>query len=382
MHLLPAAAAGDFNGDGKLDVVALSQQCGPSSCTDELLSVLLGNGDGTLRAANTQSITATYLYATLSAVADLRGNGKQDLVVAAGCNPGYKCGQSPIAIFLGNGDGTFQPPQTYKVEGPANLAVAGDFNGDGKTDLAVDTCVLGSDGYCSGNDQVGVLLGNGDGTFQSVKTYSDSGTMGAFKVVAADFNEDGNQDLVLGVAVLLGNGDGTFQKMKSYGGLLGQPTVGDINGDGKLDIVTNDLGVLLGNGDGTFQPAGIYAPSGGSILIGDLNGDGKQDVVVDQAVLLNIGSGGLALHVPAGSSSSATVSAGSTAEYTLSIGGGGVGGTASLSCSSAPSGANCLIPASENGCLLGSAFVAAPVGLAAGVDFRYHAECLWRWRQW
>ena len=340
-------AAGDFNGDGKIDVVALSfQGCSGGTCA-ELLSVLFGNGDGTLQTAKTQNLPASLAGAGLDAVADLRGIGKEDLVLSVpGC---ANCG-ADIAVLLGNGDGSFQAPQIYQLTGPSASAVVGDFNNDGKMDLAVLTCPTNSQGYCSGVGDLplGVMLGKGNGTFEPVKSYSDSGTQGGPTLLSADFNEDGNLDLLVGGGVLLGNGDGTFQPLKAYaGGLLGVPAIADINGDGKLDLITEDLGVLLGNGDGTFQPPTLYLPSG-RILVGDLNGDGKPDVLVDAAVLLNISSGGLALRVAPGDSSSATVQAGSTANYTLAIGGGGMSGTATLTCSGEPSGATCSLPSSEN----------------------------------
>jgi Bacterial Ig-like domain (group 3)/FG-GAP-like repeat len=157
-------------------------------------------------------------------------------------------------------------------------------------------------------DSVGVRLGNGDGTFQSESFYGTGGSNGASSVVAADVNLDGNLDLLfvndtnfLGAAgVLLGNGDGTFQRVKTYashGSQTGGPglAVVDVNGDGNSDLLVADFAgyctpncggavdVLLGNGNGTFRSVVSYssgAYGAQSVAVGDLNGDGEPDVVL------------------------------------------------------------------------------------------------------
>ena len=189
-----------------------------------------------------------------------------------------------IAVLLGNGDGTFQSP-VYYSPGPLQLAlVVGDFNGDGIPDIATTI-------YAS--NKVGILLGNGDGTFQPVATYAVGSQPSSIAI--ADLNGDGKTDLVVAnggnnsVNVLLGDGAGGFQAAQTYGTGLAPIglVVGDFNDDGKADVATanqNDgtLSLLLGNGDGTFQPALSYpaAVKPNSIVSSDFNGDGKLDVIV------------------------------------------------------------------------------------------------------
>jgi hypothetical protein len=261
----------DVNGDGKLDLLV----AGPfgSSEGNGLVTVLLGNGDGTFRtASNTGIIVNTF---STVAVADFNGDGKADVVVTNGNN-------STVAVALGNGDGTFQAAATYGTGGAPEQVVVGDFNGDGIPDLA--TANVGNN--------VSVLLGNGNGTFQPAVNYSVGGS--PFSIAVADFNHDGKADLVTAnyfsgnsVSVLLGNGNGTFQPAVNYptGNQPAAAAVGDFNGDGNLDIAAvnytdSTVSILLGKGDGTFQTASTY-PTGGSpsfVGVGDFNGDGRADL--------------------------------------------------------------------------------------------------------
>ena len=228
------------------------------------------------------------------AVGDFNGDGKADLAITEATG-------SMVNILLGNGDGTFQPAVPYGALGEAEAVAVADFNGDGKSDLAIGT-----------DEGISVLLGNGNGTFQPAVRYESSG--GAFTV--ADFNGDGIPDLATASVVLQGNGDGTFQPRVFYngGGSSMFVIAGDFNGDGVADIaaLTNTgISVTLGNGDGTFQSTvNAYNFSSGqdldSIAIGDFNGDGKADLAVTGAgggahngiqILLGNGDGSFNLSV-------------------------------------------------------------------------------------
>ena len=279
-------AIADVNGDGKLDLVVAVADFLPQGATG-VVSVLLGNGDGTFRAATTYGSGGAFAISV--AVADLNGDGKPDIVVANCALTAYNyCwnGSSGVGVLLGNGDGTFQPVVTYDSGDAADSVAVGDLNGDGKPDLVIGSS-LGAEAR--------VLLGNGDGTFQPAVAYY-AGSNGA-AVALADVNGDGRVDLVVAnygsntVSVLLGNGDGTFQQALSYGsGGYGTDAVAvaDVNGDGKPDLVVanygdGSVGVLLGRGDGTFQPAVTYSSGGSlptSIAVSDVNGDGKPDLLV------------------------------------------------------------------------------------------------------
>ena len=291
-----SVAVADVNGDGKPDLLVAN--CGPigiNACNhgNGLLGVLLGNGDGTFRPVMTYDSGGS--TAVSVAVADVNGDGKPDLLVANECGTSSICQPGSVGVLLGNGDGTFQVATTYDAKYAIVALAVADVNGDGRPDVltAVDNTYPGS---------VGVLLGKGDGTFQPVVTYSSGGNSGA-SVAVADVNGDGKPDLLVGnecdlnncllgsVGVLLGNGDGTFQPAVSYdpgGSGARSVAVADVNEDGKLDLVVdnyfyNAIGVLLGNGDGTFQAATTY-DSGGlspmSVAVADLNGDRKPDVAV------------------------------------------------------------------------------------------------------
>ncbi len=223
---------------------------------------------------------------------DFNGDGKLDLAVVTSSR------SNNVSILLGNGNGTFQTAVNYSAGLYPVSVIACDFNGDGKLDLAVAN---------SSSSDVSILLGNGDGTFQEALNYS-VGTS-PVSMIAGDFNGDGRLDLAIAsnsdISILLGNGDGTFQTVASYSVLNPYSvTAGDFNRDGKLDLAvanigSNDVLILLGNGDGTFQTAVSYSAGTHpySITTGNFNGDGKLDLAVannssnDVSILLGNGDG-------------------------------------------------------------------------------------------
>ena len=304
-----SVAVADVDGDGKPDLVVVNG-CGSGvTCSMEgSVGVLLGNGDGTFHPAVTYGSSGW--NATSVAVADVNADGKLDILVANECTTrDVSCpGKASVAVLLGNGNGTFQPAVTYGSGGwNANSVAVAEVNGDGKPDILVaNGCTSAVD--CSNNGAVAVLLGNGNGTFQAAALYS-SGGAGATSVTVADVNGDGRSDLLVAncgchngtffntgsVGVLLGNGDGSFQTVVNYSSGGPYPwsvAVADVNGDGESDLmvanscwcgVNGTVAVLLGAGDGTFQPAGTYDSGGNlplSIAVSDVNGDGVPDLVV------------------------------------------------------------------------------------------------------
>jgi VCBS repeat protein len=271
-----SAAVGDFNGDGKLDLVLAVTPRSVHFQGPSIVSIWLGKGDGTFQSP-LEFVAGSLLI--FVAVADFDRDSKLDLAVVS---------FTGVSIIPGKGDGTFQSQQDIGiVPSPKSLA-AGDFNGDGKTDLAVAT-----------TSGISILLGKGDGSFQPAASISDQ--FGFDLIALGDFNGDGLTDLaassIRGVSVLLGIGDGTFQAPVTdvaTGGLSPFVTA-DFNGDGKADLAgislfTKDVSVLWGNGDGTFMIGPILNAAEGarSLISGDLNGDGQPDLAVVNSSLNNI----------------------------------------------------------------------------------------------
>jgi RHS repeat-associated protein len=279
------SVAGDFNGDGKLDL-ATANSDGNS------VSVLLGNGDGTFKAPVLYAVDSRPIAIT---AVDLNGDGKVDLVTS------NFIGQS-VSVLLGNGDGTFKTSVNYGagVYNPAYVAT-GDFNGDGKPDLAVQG---------NGSPSVGILLNKGDGTFGTATLNTVTGP-GSW-LVTGDVNGDGKMDVVSDgggtINILLSKGDGTFQPFTTsqINNLSYTRSIAlvDLNGDGKLDLVANNSSantvmIFKGNGNGTFQSSVSYpvGTTSTGVAVGDLNGDNKLDLVVSNAgngsvsVLLGNGDG-------------------------------------------------------------------------------------------
>ncbi|PYM11356.1 MAG: hypothetical protein DME18_14190, partial [Verrucomicrobia bacterium] len=286
-------AVGDLNGDGKADLVVANDSANLGAAGSGAGSVLLGNGDGSFQAPFNYG-AGTFPVAV--AIADFNGDGKLDLAVADGT-----FGSAYFSLLPGKGNGTFLHPTNYYGARGARSVAAGDFNSDGKPDLAVAN---------DGATNISVFLGKGDGTFQLAVNYATGN--GPVSLAVSDFNADGKLDLVSantgGISVLLGKGDGTFQSALNYfgGGVHYQMpvslAVGDFNGDGQRDLASaNEEGVtvFLGNGAGTFQFAANY-DSGMypvSMAVADFNGDGKPDMAVAQAAYENLTDGSIAVLV-------------------------------------------------------------------------------------
>src|ERR1044071_7620079 len=286
-----AVAAGDFNSDGKVDLMATLNDAQLS------LALLTGTGTGSFNPPiyfpNTSGFDSPAIAAT-----DLNSDGKLDLVVMhnIGCYIAPCTAADSITVLLGNGDSTFQTPSEIDVgTGPVAMAVL-DLNGDGIKDVAIG----------GGNTELSVLLGVGDGTFvqQPVVTLVPGGDLfsACNDIGVGDLNRDGKQDLVVplgngeGNAILIGNGNGTFQVTsriqidETFAPL--HAVVADYNRDGLLDIArtmgdgTNGLmQIMNGNGNGTFQPPVDYlvpppsSSNGGIVIItSDWNGDAKPDI--------------------------------------------------------------------------------------------------------
>jgi hypothetical protein len=314
-------AVGDFNGDGKLDIVtanAGTYNATTGTYSGASISVLLGLS--TKKGAATGTFAAAQNYAISAApsrvaVGDFNGDDKLDIL--AGGVTDHSPFQGVISVLLGKGDGTFGPAVTSPFSVGAYVAVI-DVNGDGKLDLITTDS--------------GALLGNGDGTFRA----SPVPGSGAGAAAVGDFNGDGKVDVVTfgmtQVSLLTGNNDGSFNAPEAvatfaYPYRVAAVAVGDFSGDAKLDVAVGlgflggsestalDVGVYTGNGDGTFSTSAIGRTLAGfdplqpvELAAADVDHDGHLDLLALNEVTYGIPQGGVLLGGSGGSLSGTYVS--------------------------------------------------------------------------
>jgi hypothetical protein len=293
----------DVNGDGKLDVVVANQH-GAGSNRNGSVSVLLGNGDGTLQQPVTYDSGGPGANSVF--VVDVNGDGLPDIVVAN--QGGGSNGDGSVSVLLNGGGGMFLPAVTYDSGGPgANSVFVVDVNGDTLPDIVV----ANNGGESNGDGSVSVLLNGANGvsgTFKAAVAY-DSGGVNATAVTLADVNGDGYPDILVGnycfavnncpqqqggVAILLNDKTGKFDLTNNYqtGGPTISIAVGDVNGDGIPDLFvgvsTYGAGFLPGEGSGgkgngifgAFQVVSGVQGQAVSVAVQDANGDGINDLLI------------------------------------------------------------------------------------------------------
>jgi hypothetical protein len=275
-----ATVVGDFNNDGFPDVAVSGLK--PAS-----MEILLNSRTGAF------PTSTPFFLSTIpegAAAADLNGDGTLDLIFSASLS---------VGIALGNGDGSFQPPTYFPLPSDSYSITIGDFNRDGIPDIAANI---------SGYGGVSLLLGRGDGTFEPQANYGSGQEYD--RLQAADLNGDGYPDLIGADAnentfyVLLNAGDGTLLPSVTYQGpvrgyYFEGIALGDLNGDGKLDVVLQNapycfsecIEIFPGNGDGTLQAGVAYGigesgegPGGGRLSLADFNHDGRLDIATPGSI--------------------------------------------------------------------------------------------------
>jgi len=275
-----SALVADFSGDGFADIIVPDENFS--------FAFLRGYGDGTFQAAQDFFAPVSdnnWAYATTIASGDFNGDGYPDLVV--GNTRDLKIG---VTVYLAKPDGSLMPGVNIGSGGGLEGVVVADFNGDGNLDFAAVNF------NNNGAGDVQVYLGYGNGTFNEGAPYP-TGSNGASTLITADFNKDGHPDLAVlntnnnNVSILLNDGTGGFLAPVTYSVTADAQGIAtaDVNGDGVLDLVvtgrsaTGAISVLLGNANGTFQPATTTTFAFnylGNLALGDLDGDGKVDLAV------------------------------------------------------------------------------------------------------
>jgi len=261
----------DLDGDGSPDLVMVNEVAND-------IRTFLNDGCGGYGAVRLFPIPAGSIPSPNEG-ADFNGDGRFDLVTS-------NAGGGTITVLLGDGTGGYLPHTTYPTGNNPKQVVVLDLEGDGDLDLVVAS---------RGGNNLALHRGNGDGTFQPASFFEGGGT-GETGLVAADANNDGWTDLLVGhfgspprLSVLLSNGNGTFTQSAfvAVGGPVWMMSGGDLDGDGAVDAVTanhtsNNVTVVRGNGAGGLSPGTNY-PTGNNAIssdLGDLDGDGDIDVVV------------------------------------------------------------------------------------------------------
>jgi hypothetical protein len=299
-----AIAIGDFNNDRWLDIVV-------ANYLSNNIGILLGYDNGTFASVITYPTGSNSLPRSV-AVGDFNNDNRLDIVVAneATGNVGN------VGVFVGYGNGTFPIMITYSTGNRSDpiSVIVGDFNNDGRLDIAVAN---------SGTDNIGLIFGNGDGTFSNQTTYPTGSGSRPYSIAIGDFNNDNQLDIAIanqgsnGFGVFLGRGNGTFFNQLNYfigdGSLPVSIAVGDFNNDGRLDIIitgtgTDNVGVFLGYVSESFLSTPAYSiglfsrPT--SIAVGDFDNDNLLDVVIANngtdniMVLFGSGYGTFISHTP------------------------------------------------------------------------------------
>jgi FG-GAP-like repeat len=272
MNQPTSVAFGFFNNDSIKDLAVTRGSVGGS-----LVSILLGNGDGTFGVPTSYAVNNDPKWVVVD---DFNGDTKADLAVATG---------SGVSILLGNGDGTFGTASSIIAGGAATYLASADFNGDQKKDLAVVN---------GGDNQLSVLFGQGNGSFSMPTTYGTR--VGPGSVGVGFFNGDSKPDLAIptffgapgtrsSIAILQNGTNGAFFTRGEYGtdsrpiGIV----VADFNGDGKSDLaVANNFAdnvfIFPGTGLGTFGPPVEFVVGDRPdwLAAADFNGDGRTDLAV------------------------------------------------------------------------------------------------------
>jgi uncharacterized repeat protein (TIGR01451 family) len=271
-------AVGDFNGDGKFDLVVVNNN-------SNNVAILLGTGTGSFGAATNFAVGTNPFSVS---VGDFNNDGKSDFAVTNN-------GSNNVSILLGTGTGSFGATTNFAVGSAPLSIVIGDFNNDGNSDLAVAN---------SGANNVSILPGTGSGSFATATNFA-VGT-GPHGITLGDFNGDGQPDLAVtnensnNVSVLLGTGMGSFGAAANFmvGAIPRSVATGDFNSDGKSDLAvansgsSSNVSILLGTGTGSFGAATNFALTEGSdpftIVVNDFNNDGKSDIATANGITNNV----------------------------------------------------------------------------------------------